>query len=153
MGSCTGGQCNRVGEPTKPSACLDDPTTPGVLDCIDSDADGQGECTVGPVTQSCSAASGHAQRGCFVDADCGGGVGSCQLTNRKCFLTGGFSGKNGTNTLVAVGMEDPPMNDTSSPTLGAVFCIAPTGSSSVNAVAGLPGPGRVTIKGNAQGLP
>jgi hypothetical protein len=37
--------------------------------------------------------------------------------------------------------------------LAAVFCVAPTGSSAVNGVAGLPGPGRVTIKGRAEGLP
>jgi hypothetical protein len=68
-------------------------------------------------------------------------------------LTGGFSGKNGTNTLIAVGMEDPPVADVSHPTLGAVFCVAPTGCTAVNNVAGLPGPGRVTIKGTAVGKP
>jgi hypothetical protein len=68
-------------------------------------------------------------------------------------LTGGFSGKNGTGTLVANGMEDPPMNDISNPTLGAVFCVGPTGSTSINNVSGLPGPGRVTIRGTATGLP
>ncbi len=150
----SGGICGRPGEPTKPSACLDDTSTAGVLDCSDtSPVDGEGECLQGPITQSCSVASGHAQRGCTTDAECGGGVGSCESNNRACFLTGGFSGKNGTNTLVANGMEDPPMNDVSTPTLGAVFCVGPTGSTSVNNVAGLPGPGRVTIRGTATGLP
>ena len=45
------------------------------------------------------------------------------------------------------------MNDTAQPTLAAVFCVAPTGSTSVNNVAGLPGPGRVTIRGTAVGAP
>jgi hypothetical protein len=150
----SGGICGKPGEPTKPSACLDDTTTVGVLDCSDTaPVDGEGECTQGPITTSCSVASGHAQRGCTVDTDCGGATGSCEANNRECFLTGGFSGKNGTNTLIAVGMEDPPMNDVSIPTLGAVFCVGPTGLSSVNNVAGLPGPGRVTIRGTATGLP
>jgi hypothetical protein len=147
-----GGICGRPGEPTKASACLDDTNTPGVLDCVDG-GDGEGACTAGPITQSCSVVSGHAQRGCTTDGECGGASGSCESNNRACFLTGGFSGRNGTDTLVAVGMEDPPVNDVSHPTLGAVFCVAPTGSTSVNNVAGLPGPGRVTIKGTALGLP
>src|SRR5262249_38837643 len=73
--------------------------------------------------------------------------------NRNCFLTGGFSGKNGTNTLVAEGKEDTPGNDVSHPTLGAGFCVGPTGLSSVDNVAGLPGPGPGTIRGTAVGLP
>jgi hypothetical protein len=150
----SGGICGKPGEPTKPSACLDDTATAGVLDCSDtSPVDGEGECTKGPITQHCSVASGHAQRGCTIDADCGGGAQSCESENRQCFLTGGFSGKNGTNTLVANGQVDAPVNDVAHPTLGAVFCIGPTGLSSVNNVAGLPGPGRVTIKGTAKGLP
>jgi hypothetical protein len=152
-----GGICNRPGEPSKPSACLDDTATVNALDCTDTaPVDGEGQCDLGPVTQSCSVASGHAQRGCTSDADCGGAAQSCESNNRACFLTGdvpGGAGKDGTGTLIAEGKEDPPMNDVSHPTLGAVFCIGPTGSSSVNNVAGLPGPGRVTIRGTALGLP
>jgi hypothetical protein len=149
-----GGICGRPGEPTKPSACLDDTsTTPTTLDCLDG-GNGEGTCTQGPVDTTCSVASGHAQRGCLGDGDCGGGGGSCVATNRKCFLTGGFTGTRlGTNTLTAVGMADAPMADTSNPTLASVFCVGPTGSSSVNAVSGLPGPGRTTIKGAALGQP
>jgi hypothetical protein len=151
---CPGGACGRPGEPAKPSACLDDTNTAGTLDCTDtSPVDGEGECTEGPLGQNCSVASGHAQRGCTMDSECGGGVGSCEAANRACFLTGGFTGKVGTNTLIAVGMEDTPVNDVANPTLGAVFCVGPTGSVSVNNVAGLPGPGRVTIRGTALGLP
>jgi hypothetical protein len=49
--------------------------------------------------------------------------------------------------------EETPVHDVSHPTLGAVFCVAPTRSSSLNTVAGLPGPARVTIKGTATGHP
>ena len=151
-----GGLCQKPGEPTKPSACLDDTNTVNTLDCSDTaPVDGEGECTGGPVTTHCSVGSGHAQRGCITDADCGGGAGSCVAENRLCFLTGTSTGtgKVGTQTLIANGMADTPMHDTSTPTLGAVFCIGPTGSSSVNNVAGLPGPGRVTIRGTAVAHP
>jgi hypothetical protein len=153
-----GGLCGFAGEPSKPSACLDDTATTNQLDCSDTaPVDQEGECTSGPVTKACSVASGHGQRACGSDADCGGGGGSCVAANRACFLTGTLNppaaGLVGTGTLVAVGMEDTPMNDVSHPTLGAVFCVGPTTASAVNNVAGLPGPGRVTIKGTALGLP
>jgi len=157
--ACPSGACGRPGEPTKPSACLETTASPdNNLDCVDR-GDGEGECVSGPLTSACSVASGHAQRGCLADSDCGGAPGSCETTNRLCFLTGGGSfqppqtGLVGTDTLIAVGMEDPPMNDVSNPTLGAVFCVGPTGAGAVNNVAGLPGPGRVTIRGTALGLP
>jgi len=150
-----GGLCGTAGEPSKPSACLDDTSTP-VFDCSDTGpVDGEGECLNGPVTKTCSVASGHGQRACAVDADCApGGPGSCVAANRPCFLTGNFlAPRVGTNTLIAVGMEETPMNDTSNPTLGAVFCIGPTSASAVNTVAGLPGAGRITIRGTAVGRP
>jgi len=161
---CPSGSCGRSGEPTKPSACLENSASPdNNLDCVDQGA-GEGECVSGPLTSSCSVASGHAQRGCLADAECGdtpgsGAPGSCETTNRLCFLTGGGSfqapqaGLIGSDTLIAAGMEDAPMNDVSNPTLGAVFCVGPTGAPAVNNVAGLPGPARVTIKGTAVGLP
>ena len=156
---CPGGSCARKGVPTKPSACTDDTTVDErVMECADGDGDGEGECTVGPTDQNCTVASGHGQRGCTTEADCGGGVGSCASVQRGCFLTGGGtfqpSGLNdGTDTLTAVGQADTPVADVAHPTLGAVFCVGPTGLPAVNTVAGLPGPARVTIKGTAQGLP
>jgi hypothetical protein len=150
---CPGSSCSRPGEPTLASYCHDDTATPGVLDCSDPDGDGEGGCTVGPVIVRCSVASGHAQRGCVADADCGGAAGSCEGVPGHCFLTGGFSGENGTNTLIADGMEDTPVRDVSHPTFGAVFCVAPTGSSNFDTVVGLPGAGRVTLKGSATARP
>lgn len=130
--------------------------------------DGTGECTVGPLDFTCSVASGHHQRGCLSDDDCGtciggtnagavrsavsacpGGTcgiptGTCIGANRPCFLTGstpGF-GDAGTGTLVAKGMGDVPVRDTASPVIGSVSCAEATGSGAINAIYGLPGPQR-----------
>ena len=74
--------------------------------------------------------------------------GDCVISNRLCFLDNGVGG-----SIVATGAADPPTNDTSDPTLAAVFCIAPTSLPAVNAAAGLPGPARVRLKGTATGSP
>ncbi len=151
--------CGRVGAATQPSGCQDDTTVADTLiECADVDGDGEGVCTSGPTDKNCSVASGHPQRGCDDDGQCGGAVGSCVSAPRGCLTTGGGTfqptGQNdGSDVLTALGQEDPPVRDVSRPTLGAVFCIAPTGQASVNNVAGLPGPGRVTIRGTATGLP
>jgi hypothetical protein len=152
--ACPAGICTRPGEPTKPNACLDDSFT-GIY-CLDPDSDGEGECAAGPMDDTCSLASGHAQRGCNTDAQCGGGVGSCESNNRKCFLTGGGSANVsthfyfGTDSLVANGVEDPPVAD---PTLGSVFCVGPTAASALNNVTGLPGPARLTVTEHVVALP
>jgi hypothetical protein len=150
---CPASACQKPGQATQPTACVDDTTQPGHFDCSDPDADGVGRCENGPNDGQCSVASGHAQRQCSADADCGGAALSCESVARACFLTGGLTAEIGTNTLIAAGMADAPMNDVSHPTLGAVFCIGPTSASAINNVAGLPGPARVTIKGTATGLP
>ena len=160
---CPGSSCSRPGQPTQPSGCSDDTTVSDrVMEC-DEGADlepgnQEGGCTVGPIDSTCTVVSGHAQRGCSMDSECGGVLGSCGSSPRRCFLTGGgtfqaLGTEDGTDTLIAVGMADPPMNDVAQPTLGAVFCVAPTAAGAVNLVAGLPGPGRVTIRGTATGLP
>ena len=144
-----GGICGRPGEPTKPFACIDDSTTPPPH-CVDTaPVDGEGECFTGPIITTCTFP--HAQRGCTSNSECT--PGTCEAASRPCFLTGGFNAIAGTNTLIANGVEDPPVRDVSHPVLGAVFCIAPTGLSSVNNVAGLPGPGRLTFSGTAVGHP
>ena len=74
--------------------------------------------------------------------------GECDVSNRLCFLDNGIGG-----SIIASGMADPPVQDTSDPTLAAVFCIGPTSAPAVNIAAGLPGPGRLTIKGTATGHP
>jgi hypothetical protein len=69
---------------------------------------------------------------CNSNADCtplGSFVGSCTLsTPRRCFP----------DPISATGVQDP-----NKPVAVATFCIAATGNVGINAVAGLPGPGRV----------
>jgi hypothetical protein len=142
--------CGRPGEPTRSSSCFDDTTTVGVFECADTaPVDGEGACTKGPTDQVCTAP--HAQRFCFSDADCT--PGTCVDAPRRCYLTGNGGSLPGTGTLVASGAADPPVHDTSSPVLGAVFCVAPIGSAAMNNGIGLPGPGRATMNGTATGRP
>ena len=138
---------------------MDDTTVEDrTLECADGDADDEGECTIGPSDQTCTVASGHPQRICTTNSQCGGAPGSCASAPRKCFLTGGgtfqFAGQNdGTDTLIANGSEDAFIGGTAHPTLGAAFCLGPVSSSAVNSVAGLPGPGRALLKSNVRWLP
>lgn len=151
---CPGGSCARPGVPTQPSSCTDDTNVPDHVDeCADLDGDGIGVCTVGPTDQACSIASGHGQRGCTSDADCGGSPASCVAAERSCFPTGGGTFQptgehHGTDTLVAVGMADVPVRDAWTPTLASVFCLGPTGAPTINTTAGLPGPGRLRLQGH-----
>lgn len=135
-----GGFCSRLGEPSRPSVCFDESGFTGP--CVDADGDGEGECPGGPITTVCSAP--HAQRVCTGNAACA--PGTCQAEMRKCFPTGGFDQTPGTNTLVAYGQPDALVKDEASPILGSAFCVAPTGTPSVNNVLGLPGPGRATLE-------
>jgi hypothetical protein len=82
---------------------------------------------------------------------------TCNIKRRECFFDlDNQVASNGTGagagTVNATGMAQVPVNDISMPTLGSLFCIAPTGSSAVNGVAGLPGLGRLKLKGTARGL-
>lgn len=142
---CPGGQCRTDGEPTKPDSCLDDSSPTGL--CVDSDPeDGEGECVFGPLTKRCSDASGHAQRSCGIDADCGGVQGSCEARNRMCFLTSINRVGYGTGTLIANGAPSVPVANVASLTLGAVYCVPSSGAPVVDATHGLPGPARLTTK-------
>jgi hypothetical protein len=127
-----------------------------VLDCVDTaPVDGEGECTMGPVFSSCTVASGHPQRGCNTDVDCGGGLDSCESQNQRCFLTGsapGF-GKAGTGTLVADGAVDAPVGDVAHPTLAAIGCVGPSAYTPLNNLSGFPGPLRLTQKVTTTALP
>ncbi len=159
---CPGGACARPGQPTQPNGCVDDSLTlaDGTL-CVDTfpTGDNEGECPEGPPTGVCIPSSGHPQRSCDVDAECCDDppgcttdpptLNDCAIGNRLCFLDNGVNGQSITGT----GMADPPTNDVSDPTLAAVFCIGPTSAPAVNIAAGLPGPGRTTLKGTATGSP
>jgi len=142
----SGGLCGVPGEPSKPSGCLDDTNTVG-LDCTDTaPVDGEGECLTGPVSKTCTIASGHPQRGCSIDADCGGMLGSCLLENRKCYPDLGLVG----GSLAVSGVATPPAGNTSDPTdLSALTCLRPTSSGAVNSVGGFPGVVRGSYPGRA----
>ncbi len=159
---CPGGSCARPGQPTQPNGCVDDCTTiPDGTLCVDTapTGDNEGECPEDPPSGVCSLSSGHSQRSCTIDDECCDDApsctldpvtpGECQIGSRLCFLDNGVNG----NAITGVGMADPPVQDTSEPTLAAVFCIAPTSAPAVNIAAGLPGPGRTTLKGTASGHP
>ena len=161
--TCTGGgSCARPGEPTKPNGCVDDTTDNSINGslCVDTApvGDNEGECPEGPPTGTCTVGSGHPQRSCTSDNDCcddapscvtdPATAGECAVSNRLCFLDNGLGG-----AITGTGQADPPVDDVAHPILAAVFCIGPTSAPAVNIAAGLPGPGRVTIKGTALGLP
>jgi hypothetical protein len=76
---------------------------------------------------------------------------TCGVKRRECLFD--LDELTSTRTITVNGMEDTPMNDVSNPTLASLFCIAPTGSSAVNGVAGLPGLGKLKLRGTARGLP
>jgi len=125
--------CTTPGEPTKPNPCLSGMCTGGV--CTDLS---NGYC--GPV---------ETFRGCFVNSDCPFAGDTCTALDQPCFEDNGVVGA----TISATGAADLPVNDASSPTLASVFCVAPVAAAAINTATGLPGAGRVTLKGLAGGFP
>jgi hypothetical protein len=138
-----GGLCGRPGEQTKPNNCVDDTSTPET-GCVDVGG-GAGACFDGPLDNLCTQASGHPQRACSLDADCGGGAGSCQTFNRRCFLDNGQVG----GAVSVTGTATPPVSDVSDPVeLAGLFCLPTTPSTASNSAVGLPGLGRTTVPGS-----
>ncbi len=151
---CPGGLCGRAGEPTRPSFCIDDTATPGdQAVCVDTApvGDHRGTCAFGPKDQTCSASSGHPQRGCTTAADCcddpPGCVmdpvtpGECLLVPRSCFLDNGAIG----GAITAVGMADPPSGGVAEPTLAYAYCSDVADPDAYNNILGNPGPVRATL--------
>jgi hypothetical protein len=149
---CPSGNCNRPGEPTRPNVCLDDTTTGPVEGCMDIGGN-QGQCEFGPADQVCSF---DTFRTCSVNSDCNpppiGTCANCTATLptqtcsnqlRPCFTDNGVIG----NAVSVAGATDVPCGDRAFPTVGTFFCVAPVGSTSVNAAGGLPALGRVRIPG------
>jgi cysteine-rich repeat protein len=101
---------------------------------------GEGVCNLGPTDKFCDGitrANGEGFIACTGQGDCdvfpGGIAGSCSLNKiRECFLS----------SIVAPGVADPEF-----PVGAATFCIGQTSNGGINAVAGLPGPGRVVNQG------
>lgn len=125
---CPGSVCKRLGEPTKPNACID-----GLCDDTGAIGDGLGECPNGPVDNSCV---NHANRGCVNDLDCDNVAGACQAHNRPCYVTDGSIGQ----SLSATGVATPPVAGISDPTtLGMITCQGTSRVNAVDAIVGLPG--------------
>jgi hypothetical protein len=138
--NCTGGTCNRPGQPTQPNACLG-------VGCEDTGTgNNEGECTDGPIVQTCAPPEQY--KGCSNGTDCPI-THDCRSSLRKCFLDNGNVG----GVLEADGQASPPVNDVSNPRLASIFCVPPTSSTSVNSASGLPGPARLTLRGTAHALP
>ena len=110
----------------------------GVCDDI---GDGfNGRCATGPDQGYCDGLlriDGRGIQSCGSNADCTNvNLGACTLSERQlCFL----------EPIEAQGDPDPVY-----PVAGSVFCVPPTENSSINSVAGLPGPGRVINQGEAK---
>jgi hypothetical protein len=131
------GTCSvNTGAGNVPNACMDGVCT--------VDADGRGECLAGPVQGYCDGfthTSGEGILTCANNGDCAAiaGAGSCTISeNRRCFgdpitVGGTFGGQEGA-------------------VLGGNFCSAPTNSASINGAAGTPGPVRIRIAWDFDGL-
>jgi hypothetical protein len=143
-----GGQCGVPGQPTAPNACTSSTCTPNPSDTQSVD---EGICATGPFDLLCST---ETFRGCLTSAncnpppdgsclDCVPGQ-TCEARTRECFTDDGMIG----GDISALGSPDIPCTDTSRPSLGALFCVAPTSESAPNTVAGLPGPGRLSLPVN-----
>lgn len=137
---CTPGTCGVPGAPTAPNACAD-----GV--CTET-AGHEGECLAGPLDSRCVIES---FRTCVSDVDCPAGGDTCQAKNRECYALGNAA--LGAYRFVAQGAASSPVNDDSSPTQAALFCLAPTESSALNLAWGLPGLGRINLTEQVRLLP
>jgi hypothetical protein len=130
--ACSGGGfCGRPGEATEPDGCIDGCT---------ATANGEGECQNGPVDSNCAPPEQYL--GCSGSADCPI-TGTCNTVFRACYPDNGVL--NG--SVSVVGAPSPPINNTATPTLGALFCLRPMAPAAANTVAGLPGLGRLTLPG------
>jgi hypothetical protein len=117
---CTGGPCGRPGFATKPNACLDTVCSP--------DGGGEGTCASGPFDGRCLPAEPF--RGCNGDSDCPVSGDACFFGARDCFP----------DPVTRTGVAGVP-----SGVYVGEFCIPPTGASTVNESAGLPGIGTLRL--------
>jgi hypothetical protein len=88
---------------------------------------GEAQCAAGPVDRTCA---GAPEISCTNDGGCPTGKGPCAAHNRRCFLDP---------------IERQGIASTTDNSLVATFCVAETGSSTINTVAGLPGPGSLSL--------
>jgi hypothetical protein len=167
---CPSSGCGVPGEPTAPNACnLPDGAPDG---CQPIAGGNRGECVDGPFDRNCGPTAtmvgctgdgdcssfkscvGGSRDGhvCSVSSECPGGscdAEHCNVKLRPCYLDGGVIG----GSVSAIGQADTPVNDVADPKVGALFCLVPTGASSVNTAAGLPGLFRAELQLHVEGLP
>jgi hypothetical protein len=140
------------GGPCQPSTCTSQGGSLGLIPqpngCFggvcDDAGNGIGVCDTGPDDKTCDGlvrANGKGILSCTNNNDCAANDplnGKCTLVERRpCFL----------DPIVATGSADPHY-----PTGAAAFCVPPTSNSSINQVAGLPGPARVLNQGRSRAL-
>ena len=138
---CSGAPCGVTGLATAGNQCDD-----AVCVAIGGD---EGECSgnPGPFDQICSINTWSA---CLANSDCPDfPTESCIPKLRECYLDNGTIG----GSIAAQGAPDLPVNDDSSPTLAAVFCMGTSSASAVNSVVGFPGAGRRLVTGLRARLP
>ena len=133
---CPGGSCGRPGKATAPNEC-----DGGVGDCA-FDIGNEWACQTGPFELFCGPSAIH--KACATNADCTVPGDTCRGKFRNCYNNGNMG-----ESVTATGVADVPVNHEADPTLAALFCIGPTTAPAVNAVAGLPGLGRLELPGHA----
>jgi hypothetical protein len=102
-------------------------------------AGNEGKCAAGPVDTFCKIQTFNT---CGGDLDCPFPGDSCALSKtRDCFLDNGNIG----GSVTVTGLQYPLCGNSGTGSVGALFCVAPTSSGSVNNVTGLPGLGRVIL--------
>jgi hypothetical protein len=157
---CPGGACTVPGQTTQANACSDQicsPTNTCVggtntdADCSNASecpggscaAGNKGTCAGGPSDLYCGPTETF--RSCGTNSDCTFAGDTCTVTRfRRCFDSGILG-----EAVLSTGQADVPVNHQSDPTLAALFCIGPTSAPAVNTAAGLPGLGRLELKGHA----
>jgi hypothetical protein len=125
------------GAASKPNDCTDTVCSPV------AGQPNNGECLGGPPDQFCDPTETF--KGCSSNAECTAPGDTCVGRNRPCFLDNGAIG----GSVSAVGEADPPVGGVAHPALGALFCVPQTSAGAVNAAAGLPGLGRLQLRGTA----
>jgi hypothetical protein len=126
-----GDGCTSIGEPTMPNQCADLVCTPT--------ANGEGVCLSGPDDNYC--APPEQFLGCLDGTDCPI-TGVCLSVTRPCFPDDGVVG----GTISAPGVTSIPVANSGTATIGAVTCARPV-AGAASAVAGFPGPIRLTLPG------
>jgi hypothetical protein len=134
---CPSGACGVPGIASAPNQCDDGVCSPNPSD---TDSIDEGVCEAGPVDQFCSPTETFLS--CIADTDCTFPGDTCSGNKpRECYADNGAMG----GEVQVGGVADPSCGNVARPTLGALFCIAATTSTSVNNATGLPGLGRVTL--------